>query len=151
MPVTAFSSEVNFQQYLLMVVGAGVSADLGINTPDFQLPVHDTLLDYGVTDIAEATNLQKLRALGKVRAWEYVAGLYADQYRMASDNQTLERQQKWDHAKAMRDAAKSEIATLLALEITMADAEAGFDWAEIVTGPFGERERIADEVLRGSL
>lgn len=149
MPVPTFTDETHFASYLTLVLGRGVMDDLGIDTPALLLPVHDALLDYGVTDIAAATNLQKLRALGKVRAWEYVASEYAAQYRVSSDNQTAERQQKWDHAKAMLANAKADVTTMITLELSTADAEAGFDWAEIVTGPFSARERLVDEVLRG--
>lgn len=41
-----------------------------------------------------------------------------------------------NHAKTLRERAD---------ELELAD---GFDWAEMVTGPFGARERVIDEYLR---
>lgn len=41
-----------------------------------------------------------------------------------------------EHAKALREQAADE------------DTDGGFDWAEMVTGPFGARERIDAQALR---
>jgi hypothetical protein len=149
MPATIYSNEQTFAQYLLMVLGSGVVADLGIEIPVLQVVVEDALLDYGVDDIAAATNLKKLRAMGKVRVWEWVASQYATQYRMTTQRQTLDRQQKWDHAKKMLESAQAEVAGILALELVAADADGGWDYAEMVLDPFSARQRAINQALRG--
>lgn len=150
MPAAVFANEFAFQQYLTMTIGPAIETDLGMTTVSLQMAMQDALLDVGVTDISEATDLKKLRAWGKLRAWEWVANQYATQYRIATDGQTLDRQQKWDHAKAMRDAARAEVTAILELELLAADAEGGFDFAEQVLTPFNARERLYDEYQRGS-
>lgn len=149
MPAPSYTSEPQFAEYLILAIGPAVTNDLAIEVSWLEVVVQDALLDYGVQDIAEATDLKKLRLMGKVRAWEWVAGQYAAQYRMATQRQTLDRHQKWDHAKKMLESAQAELSQLLALELAADDADGGWDYAEMVLDPFSARERLANQARRG--
>lgn len=150
MPVAAFTDEFAFQSYLIETIGPAIRADLGMSTASLQMAMQDALLDVGVTDIAQITDTRKLRAWGKLRAWEWVANQYAVESKTSVDGQSLDLQQKFDHAKVMLAAARAEVDAIVALDLTATEAEGSFDWAEVVTGPFSRRERLADEYQRGS-
>lgn len=148
MPAVAYTTEAAFAADLLLMLGRGVIADLTVASSDLQIVVNGALLSYGAATITDATNLARLWAFGKWRLWEWAAAEYAAQFRLATDAQQLDRQQKFDHARAMRDAALVEVKTMLDLEIVDADASGGIDWAEQVLTPFNARERLQDEYLR---
>lgn len=149
MPAAVYADEYRFAEYLTLVVGRDVLGDLcGEASEALQLVVQDALLDYGVLDITAATDLRKLRIYGRWRVWYWVAAQYVTQYRFVVDSTTEERQQLFDHAIKMRDAAKAEVDRMLELEVLAAEADGGFDVAEQVLTPFNARERWDDERLR---
>ena len=64
-------TESSLISYMRTVTQA-VSDTLGLNTGAFQEAVNDVLAAYGVSDIADATDITKLRVLAKVAAWRTV-------------------------------------------------------------------------------
>lgn len=70
---TAYT-ESSLISYMRTITKA-VSESLNLNSGDFQEAVNDVLDVYGVDDIADATDISKLRALAKVAAWRTVNDL----------------------------------------------------------------------------
>lgn len=80
MPVPTAYTEDQLAEYMHSVLGQ-VAVALGLEAPlSYHEAIVDTLLAYGdgVT-IAQATNIKKLRALAKLKAWE-VAKAHAAAY-----------------------------------------------------------------------
>lgn len=151
MPAVAYTTEAAFAADLLLMLGRGVVADLAVTSSDLQIVVNGALLSYGAETIADATDLARLWTFGKWRLWEWAEAEYSAQFRFVTDSQTVERQQKWDHAAKMRDAAKVDVDRMLQLELIAAEADAGgFEIAEEILTPFNARERFRDEYQRGS-
>lgn len=74
-------TEGDLIDYLVLVLGeAGAVLGLDADAPIMAEVVNDTLLAYGVADLAEATDIPRLRALGRWRAWlaavDSLAGYY---------------------------------------------------------------------------
>lgn len=151
MPAPLYTSETQFAEYLTLAIGPAVINDLAIDTVWLEVVVQDVMLDLGVTDIAAATDLRKLRAWGKLRVWEWITNQYVPDYRYTTDGESKDRHQRWEHAKTMLALSRTEVEQIKALEIIDEEtATGGFDWAEEVVSPFNARERLLGEYRRGS-
>jgi hypothetical protein len=69
MPAPTAYTEEALGEFMLTVLGV-VGQVLQYTSASFGEEVSDTLLAYGVADIAQATDIKKLRALAKVAAWQ---------------------------------------------------------------------------------
>ena len=103
-------TEATFGTYLEAVLGTEVKAVLGISaiTTGDEI-IYDTLIDYGITDIANAADIKKLRLLGKVNLWLTMMGKASARYKISADGESADRQQLYEHCKsnyasALRDA-----------------------------------------------
>lgn len=110
MSVPTSYTEATFGTYLEAVLGAEVMSALGISaiTTGDEI-IYETLFDYGVDDIANATDIKKLRALGKVNLWATMTGKASARYKFSADGGSYDRQQLYEHCKAnyasaLRDA-----------------------------------------------
>jgi len=68
---------------------------------DVQEAINETLLAYGVTTIAGATDIRKLRALARREVWHQVASATAGDYDFTADGATYNRSQV--HAQALQE------------------------------------------------
>ena len=66
----------------------------------YQEAVNETLIAYGVTDIALATDIAKIRAIARREVWRAVANSTAGNYRFGSDREQYYRDHVYDHAKS---------------------------------------------------
>lgn len=71
-------------------------------------PVNDALILYGVSDISDATDIDKLRAAARLAAWRAVAAETATNFRFRAGQQSFDRQQVHEHALAMITASRTE-------------------------------------------
>jgi hypothetical protein len=99
MAIPASYTEAELKTFMLAAV-AELGAVLGLTTSSFAEAVNETLLAYGVDDIADATDIPKLRALARVEAWKVAvvaagsridwseagASFKQSQYRAAANN-----------------------------------------------------------------
>lgn len=92
-------TEPELQAYMLDVL-ADVASALGMTELSLQEAVNDTLLAYGVADIAAATDIPRLRALARVAAWRAALARASSWYRFSADGATYNREQV---AKQIRD------------------------------------------------
>lgn len=70
--------------------------------------VTDTLLAYGVSDVATAADIPRLRALARVAIWQAVARATAGYFKFAVETLSFDRDQVHDHALAMIAEAERE-------------------------------------------
>lgn len=102
-------TELTLAEYMETVT-RNVSGALGWTADDFSEAIVDTLIAYGVTDLTDATDIAKLRALAKVEAWRLCADGTAADYNFSADGGNYSRQQLHEHAVAALDRAKTQAA-----------------------------------------
>lgn len=69
MPIPGSYTEETLKDFMLATL-EDLGSVLGLTAARFTEAVNETLLSYGVSDIASATDIAKLRALAKVEAWK---------------------------------------------------------------------------------
>ncbi len=99
--------ESTLRDYMFAVTGSVASA-LGWTAVNFTEAVNDVLFAYGVTDIADAADIAKLRALAKVEAWRAVADATVADYQFSADGGSYSRQQMHQQAVAAWQRAEAE-------------------------------------------
>lgn len=100
-------TENTLRDYMLSVT-ATVAGALGWTAVNFTEAVTDALVGYGVTDIAQATDMAKLRSLAKVEAWRAVADATVADYNFSADGGSYSRQQVHQQAVAALQRAEAE-------------------------------------------
>lgn len=113
MTVPTAYDESTLADFMVTALGT-VAADLGLVAAAFAESVNDVLLAYGENDIADATNIALLRALGRVAAWKVALTTAATFYDVSDGTQSLKRSQMLTGIKATLSAAESDAAPLLA-------------------------------------
>jgi hypothetical protein len=93
-------------QFMLTSVG-GIGTTLGLTVANFQEAVNSTLLEYGVTAIAEATDIAQLRALALVQAWRTARAAASAWYDFSADNAEFKRSQVLTAINAALDNAET--------------------------------------------
>lgn len=106
MAVPSAYNEAELMAYMRTVLGATATVLGWDDLAPYQEPVNETLLAYGVVDIAQATDVQKLRALARVAVWQRVVDVTAGRYDISTDGQSLSRSQMHKHARESLRAAK---------------------------------------------
>lgn len=82
MSIPVYATREELSLYMADVVGAGISGTLGWTAPDsYDEAVISTLIAYGnVTNVSEAIDIPKLRAVARMEVWravmEQTAGFY---------------------------------------------------------------------------
>lgn len=113
MPIPTAYSEAELAQFAVTQLGDLATA-LGWvpETPQVAEAVNDALVGYfgGSGAIADATDVPKLRALGRVAVWRAAARATAGHYRFGADQMSFDRQQVHEHAVAMLGEAEREAA-----------------------------------------
>lgn len=106
MSIPASYTEKTLAEYMHVMLGKVAKAlDLHFdpNGPgDYAEAVNDTLLAYGAEDIATITgtnNIQKLRALARVAAWQHVVTNFAALYDFSADGASYNRNQLFKNAQ----------------------------------------------------
>lgn len=112
MPVPTAYTETELAAYMHSKLGdvagaLGYSVDIG----DYDEAVVDTLLEYGVSDIANATNVKKLRALALVEAWKKALADLAIRHDFSADGGSYSRMQMHEMATKNLEAAKTSALT----------------------------------------
>jgi hypothetical protein len=112
MPIPSSYTEDGIAQYMLNVLeNAGPAAEW--TSADFEEQVVDLLLDYGVTDIASATDITKLRSLARVQAWRKVVAAVSGDFDFSADEAEYNRRVVFEHARTMLEEAERAAAEWL--------------------------------------
>ena len=107
MPIPTVYSEPLLQQYMLNQTG-NLGVVLELDVTDFIEAVADTLLAYGVTGIANATDIAKLRALAKVEAWRVAKAHAAGRTDFDVESAALKRSQLIAQVQMFLDMAEAD-------------------------------------------
>lgn len=78
---------------------------------DLQTAVDETLLAYGVDDVAQATDIRKLRALGRREAWRAAMQATTADFDFSADGGRYDRSQVHAQAAAMFQQAEVDALT----------------------------------------
>lgn len=109
-------TESQLAVYCLDTLGP-VAAQLGWTafSPAVDEIVNETLFRCGVSDIADVTDINRLRVTARWQAWRVAVDYLANQYTigMPGGGGQLTRSQLYDHAKERLDAAYLEMRRLL--------------------------------------
>ena len=97
MAIPTSYSENDFRVYLYTILGETAGA-LGLEPipADFDEAVYDTLNDYGVSDLSEATDITKLRLLGKLNAWKRALAVVSSDYNFSDAGAKYDRSKVFD-------------------------------------------------------
>lgn len=106
MPVPATYTETGLIAFMTTVLGSAGDA-LPEDTRDavYQEAVIETLLEYGVSDIADATDVARLRALARVAVWQAVVDATAGNIDFRMGDQSLTSSQI--HAQALQNLRRA--------------------------------------------
>ncbi|MGB4949050.1 MAG: hypothetical protein WBO55_00180 [Rhizobiaceae bacterium] len=110
MPVPTSYDEDGFKAYLHGRLNRGGVADAfgwSVAGGVYDEIVNDTLLAYGVTDIADADDLVKLRALGSLALWQAAKEAAVLEINYTADGTTFSREAIFQHIEAMLAQARS--------------------------------------------
>lgn len=86
----------------------GIATTLGLTTIDFVETVNDVLAAYGVSDIADATDIVKLRVLARVAALRRAQVAALSWYDFSADGGSFSRSQVQAQIKAMLSDAETD-------------------------------------------
>jgi hypothetical protein len=109
MPAPVAYSEPQFGAYLVSVLGE-VGPILGWDpgSPQVQEATNDALLDLGLTNIADATSVRGLRAVGRRAIWRGVVQAVAARYDFQDTAARFSRSQIQDMAREALKLAESD-------------------------------------------
>lgn len=110
MPVPTSYTETTLALYLHGHLNQGHLADMlawSVEAGSYDEIVTDVLLAYGVNNIAEATSIGKLRALGLVALWENVKTAAVGEINYSADGQTYSREAIFQHIDNMLARARA--------------------------------------------
>lgn len=112
MPVPASYTEATLATLMHTILGATATA-LGYAAPSgsagvYQEAVYDALIAYGVTDVATATDIPKIRAAAALAAWRKATNDAAAKIQFGGDGQSFSDQQIWEHCVKMLAAAEAD-------------------------------------------
>ena len=102
MPVPVSYTEEELVAYQHAVLGKTATVlDWTVSGGDYDEAVIDALVLYGVSTIAAATDIDKLRACARLAVWRAVAADTAGYNDVAEDQQSFKLSQVHDHAASM--------------------------------------------------
>lgn len=106
MPAPTAYTENELAAFLITTLGKVATAlEWTAATTQVVEAVYDTIHAYGVSVIADATDVRKLRALARVAIWRAVVRDTAGHYAVAAEGMSFNRQQLHEQAtRALREA-----------------------------------------------
>ena len=107
MAIPTSYTEDELRSYMVTALG-DVASVLDIGTADMEEPANDVIDSYGVTDVASATNVTKLRALARVGAWRKASQTATVQYTFRSGQSAFNRSDMYKFISDQLSRAESE-------------------------------------------
>ena len=124
---------MTLSEYLIAYLGK-LALTLEWDEADLDIVVTDTIEDYGISTEAEATDIKKLRLLGKVNLWKKVLTETSGDYNFSSDGGSFSRSQFYDMAlKNYEIACNDALEYLPNYQIKVTDlsfANDPYQWSE---------------------
>lgn len=112
MTVPTVYSESVLADFMLQALGS-IATVLSLDAVSFEESVNDVLLAYGVDDIADADDIQQLRALARVAAWKRALTEAASKYDVSDGTMSLKRSQLLTQIRATLSIAETDAAPYL--------------------------------------
>ena len=109
MPLPASYDEDGFKAYLHGRLNRGGVADAfgwSVAAGSYDEIVNDTLLAYGVTDVGEAADVAKLRALGSLALWQAAKEAAVLEVDYSADGTSFSREAIFRHVEALLAQAR---------------------------------------------
>ncbi|MCB8988086.1 MAG: hypothetical protein H6661_10105 [Ardenticatenaceae bacterium] len=109
MPLPTSYDEDGFKAYLHGRLNRGGVADAfgwTVAAGSYDEIVNDTLLAYGVTDVGEAADVAKLRALGSLALWQAAKEAAVLEINYTADGTSFSREAIFGHIEAMLGQAR---------------------------------------------
>ncbi len=103
---TAYTSDT-LQAYMVAALG-GVATVLGLTADSFVDAVDDVCLAMGISDVSEATEMVKVRALARYHALRHAQTHLATWYDFSADGASFNRSQAQEQVKAMLAQAEAD-------------------------------------------
>lgn len=109
MPPPTVYTEIELAAFQVAALGDLATA-LGwvTSTPAVVEAVNDALLTYGVSDVATAANIPRLRALARVAIWQAVVRATAGYFHFSVETLSFDKEQVHEHALKMIAEAERE-------------------------------------------
>ena len=106
-------TEATLKAYMHSVLGA-VATSLGwsVAGSSYDEAVNEAIIGYGVTDIANATTIQKLRALARREVWRAVMAEVSGDYDHSIGGMSVKRSQAYEQAEKQFRLAQSDCMAL---------------------------------------
>ena len=114
--------ETSLSVFMLLSTRAVANA-LCWGVDDYSEAINEALITYGVSDVADATDIPRLRAIAKVSAWKAIVDATVTDIQFAADGASFSTQQRHAQAVAALSRAQNELALVLGTEAE-ADAAA---------------------------
>ena len=112
MAIPSEYTEEELKTYMLGVLqSVGPASEW--TTDDFDEEVIDVLLQYGVTDISQATDIGKLRAIARVISWRKLMSAVSGDFDFSADGGQYSRSQVFKQAQAQLSEAERSAADYL--------------------------------------
>jgi basic membrane lipoprotein Med (substrate-binding protein (PBP1-ABC) superfamily) len=115
MSVPSAYTEAELQAFMLATL-RDIASVLAWTGPELAEAVTETLISYGVDDIADATDIQRLRAHARVQAWTAAADALAAQSDYEADGGNYKTSQMYAQALKQLAAAQSALAAIESAE-----------------------------------
>ena len=110
MPVPTSMTEQNVADYMHAVL-SDVATDLGFTATSlgsYEEAIYDVALALGVGDVADETDMAKLRTFARLYAWKHALAAASARYDVADGTQSLKRSQMVDGIKEALAEAQSD-------------------------------------------
>lgn len=107
-PPTVYT-ETTLAEFMLSELGATAAA-VGLTLAGLAEAVNEAMLVYPCVVMADATNIQKIRAIARVEAWRAVCNQVAGDYDFADAGASYSRSQALQNAQKRLDQALADAA-----------------------------------------
>lgn len=107
MPLPTSYTEQSLSEYMLACLGV-VGQVLEYTSGSLEEAVNDALIAYGASDIAQATDIKKLRGLAKVAAWQKANDDLVAYYDFSADGGKFDRSQMQTMAAKSLEKAQAD-------------------------------------------
>lgn len=111
MALPAAYTEFALASYMLATLGE-VASVLGLDELEIEEAVNDALLAYGAADVAQATDIPRLRAAARVATWRLALARASGLYQFSADGATYNRQQMVEHIRKMLEREEADAAAM---------------------------------------
>lgn len=113
MPVPSSYTESSLMAFMRDDVLRVTGRQLGLtNDADYRDALTEVTIGLGVSDITQATDIARVRALARREAWRTAMQQAAGEHHAENEGKAHDRQQIYDHCVAMFNQASLEVSAL---------------------------------------